>query len=288
MRRLAHLISSIVLITAGSGCGSGRKDAVSSAPASEVIAVAPAKKSPAPDPAKTTASIHVFVALCDNVHQGIVPVPSRLGDGDNPRSNLYWGAGFGVKTFFSRSADWALVQQEQAPTPAVLERCVFKHKTKRVFLVADAYRGSEIQQAIADFLGSASGLRRQALRVNADSNVIETGGGAGLVAYVGHNGLMDFSLSSYPEKQDDSPRDAMILCCASKQYFQRPLRRAGANPLLWTPGLMAPEAYVLKAAVDAWISEQAGEVIRTKAAAAYNTYQKCGLKAARNLFATGW
>ncbi|HBH24362.1 MAG TPA: hypothetical protein DDY13_13175 [Cytophagales bacterium] len=37
-------------------------------------------------------TIHVFVALCDNEHQGIVPVPNTLGNGKDPNSNLYWGA----------------------------------------------------------------------------------------------------------------------------------------------------------------------------------------------------
>ena len=34
-------------------------------------------------------SIHVFVALCDNENQGIVPVNSSLGNGQNSESNLY-------------------------------------------------------------------------------------------------------------------------------------------------------------------------------------------------------
>src|SRR5688572_17761463 len=53
--------------------------------------------------------IHVFVALADNVNQGIVPVSATLGNGDNPATNLYWGAAFGIKTFFSRNKDWQLI-----------------------------------------------------------------------------------------------------------------------------------------------------------------------------------
>jgi hypothetical protein len=44
--------------------------------------------------------IHVFVALAENVHRGIVPVPAALGNGDDPGRNLYWDAAFGVRTFF--------------------------------------------------------------------------------------------------------------------------------------------------------------------------------------------
>src|SRR5204862_4069337 len=46
--------------------------------------------------------VHVVVALCDNAHQGIVPVPKRLGDGRDPASNLYWGARYGVRSYLSR------------------------------------------------------------------------------------------------------------------------------------------------------------------------------------------
>jgi hypothetical protein len=50
-------------------------------------------------------TIHVIVAWCDNEYQGIVPVPKHLGDGDNPATNLYWGATYGVKNFFKRSEE---------------------------------------------------------------------------------------------------------------------------------------------------------------------------------------
>jgi hypothetical protein len=51
---------------------------------------------------------------------------------------------------------------------------------------------------------------------------------------------------------------------------------------------MAPEAYVLSAAVDGWIKKENDEQVRLRAADAYNKYQNCGVKAARGLFATGW
>ncbi len=51
---------------------------------------------------------------------------------------------------------------------------------------------------------------------------------------------------------------------------------------------MAPEAYVLKATLDGWILSEGGEQIRRRAAEAYNKYQRCGLKGAMNLLASGW
>jgi hypothetical protein len=231
-------------------------------------------------------AVHVFVALADNEHQGIVPVPARLGNGLDPAHNLYWGAAAGVKTFFSRSADWVVIECGQKPKVEVLERCIFKHRNADVYLVADAYRGDEIRQAILDFFDAAAGASPETITL--PSATLTVRGGASLVAYAGHDGLMDFRLPLVPRKKNETPRQAIILACASKQFFAEPLRTSGAHPLLWTTGLMAPEAYTLKAALDGWIAGETPDQIHERAAKAYDKYQKCGMRGARRLFASGW
>jgi hypothetical protein len=235
-------------------------------------------------------TVHVFVALADNVNQGIVPVPARLGNGEDAERNLYWGSAYGVKTFFSRSADWKLLSSGEKPKDEVLERCVFKHRAANVYLVADAYRGREIQTAILNFLDAAAGVSSGRINVKDGAQIVtlDIRGGFRLVVYIGHDGLMDFQLPLVPKKKDDTPRQAIILACASKAYFAVPLRASGAYPLLWTTNLMAPEAYTLKSALDGWILDESGEEIRNRAAVAYDKYQKCGLSGARKLMATGW
>lgn len=230
--------------------------------------------------------IHVFVALADNVNQGIVPVSASLGNGDNPKTNLYWGAAFGVRTFFSKSKDWELIAVVANPTASVLERCIFKHRRASLLLVADAYQGKEISQTTMDFLEAAAGKPGEKLK--AGNMEFHSGGSADLVAYIGHNGLMDFQLPSHPNRRDDRQRRAIILACASQQFFSTALRQSGATPLLWTTNLMAPEAYVLSAAIDSWIKKESDEQVRLRAADAYHKYQNCGVRAARGLFATGW
>ena len=230
--------------------------------------------------------IHVFVALADNVNQGIVPVSASLGNGDNAATNLYWGAAFGVRTFFSRNKDWELISVTPNPGASILERCIFKHRRSASFMVADAYRGKEISQTTWDFLEAAAGKPGDKLKVG--DVEFHSGGSADLVAYIGHNGLMDFKLPSHPKLRDDRERRAIILACASKQFFSTALQQSGATPLLWTTNLMAPEAYVLSAAIDGWMKKESDEQIRLRAADAYNKYQNCGVRAARALFATGW
>ena len=246
--------------------------------------------SPAHNEVQSPRVIHAFVALADNEHQGIVPVPAKLGNGADPARNLYWGASAGVKTFFARNPNWALLDCKVNPRPDVLERCIFKRHDRDVYLVADAYRGDAIKKAIIDFLDAAAGAgpERVAGSMQSHQPPLTAGGGSNLVAYVGHDGLMDFRLPTTTSKKNDSRREAIILACASKQFFFEPLRAAGAHPLLWTTGLMAPEAYTLESALDGWIENETAEQIRERAAVAYDKYQKCGLRGARRLFASGW
>lgn len=217
-------------------------------------------------------------------------MPEQIGNGDDPQRNLYWGAGYGVKNFFRKQRDWSLLAEGPGPRSPILERVVFKYKGTDLHLVADAYRGREIRQATSDFLRftAGSGVEIIEVRTDAGSYKLSIGGGADLIAYVGHDGLMDFSLPEYPRKADERRREAVILACASKPFFERALWKSGAEPLLWTTNLMAPEAYVLKAVVDGWRLGENGEVIRRRAAEAYNRYQHCGMRGAMNLFASGW
>lgn len=288
----AYLILMVVLLLASFGCREKRNDVAKGADGRSLetrkqVENSTKNRATRQNPGKL---VHVLVALCDNVHQGIVPVSASLGNGEDPERNLYWGAAFGIKTFFTKSKDWRLVGEARDPKFAVMERLVFKHRTRDVYLVADAYKGAEIQRAIADFLLASSGGLDEAVEVNVDSRKLDLniGGGADVLAFVGHNGLMDFRLQEYPKKLDDDRREAIILSCASKSYFSTPLRRTGAEPLLWTTNLMAPEAYILKAALDGWMLGEDGEQVRQRAAVAYNSYQNCGLKAAQGLFASGW
>lgn len=234
-------------------------------------------------------TVHAFVALADNEHQGIVPVPARLGNGLDPVHNLYWGAAAGVKTFFTRSAEWSLLECSPKPKPQVLERCIFKHRQSDVYLVADAYRGDEIRQTILDFFNAAAGATSETIALTgAGPHTLSASGGANLVVYVGHDGLMDFRLPVIPRQKNEAHRDAIILACASKQFFAEALKSSGAYPLLWTTNLMAPEAYTLKSALDGWIAGESNDKVHERAAVAYDKYQKCGLRGSRKLFATGW
>jgi len=236
-------------------------------------------------PDKATV-IHVLVALCDNENQGIVPVPKAIGNGQDPATNLYWGCGGGVKTFFRRSPNWKLLSTIKNPSAKILERCVFKHNTTGAYLVADAYDGAAIKQCTIDFFDACAGDNQKVLK--ADNKTLGFGGFSNLVAYIGHDGLMDFGLYDYEQKKNDDKRDAIMLACKSKNYFEFGIRQSGANPILWSTGLMSPEAYTLEAALEGWLKKESAQDIRKRAAAAYHKYQRCEMKGAMNLLVSGY
>ncbi|MCT4665299.1 MAG: hypothetical protein N4A45_08730 [Flavobacteriales bacterium] len=232
-------------------------------------------------------TIHVFVALCDNEFQGIVPVPEQIGNGKDPNLNLYWGAGYGVKSFLKRrTKDWVLVKKLQSSNPYILDRLLFKHSKKDVYLLADAYDGEQIKLCIEDFLKASN--TQNPIKIKENNIELNFGGDSDLLAYIGHDGLMEFDVNITYKEIEKKKRDVMILACYSRKYFTPEIRKANATPILWTTHLMAPEAYILKAAIDGWINNENGKQIDERAAQVYNKYQKCGIRGARNLFTTGY
>ncbi len=232
---------------------------------------------------------HVLVPLCDNDNQGIVPVNASLGNGQNPQSNLYWGAGYGLKTHFKRSSDWITIPLYCPFSDHILQQVAFEKKFpngNQLIVVMQAYDGAYMKTCLEDYFAYLAGGKQLAVR-RKDGGLIKVGQDADLIAINGHNGLMDVDVE-IPKNQDGVHRDAVAIACISHDYFRAPLAKTGGYPLLCTTGLMAPEAYVMRAVLDAWGGGKSPATIRTSAGAAYHKYQKCGIKGATNLFKTGW
>lgn len=234
----------------------------------------------------TLKTIHIFVALCDNENQGIVPVPKSIGNGQKPSTNLYWGCGFGIKTYFKKSTEWNLIKTIQL-NDTILERLIFKHNTKDFYLIADAYNGKYIGQCTSDFLSSACGKWKDTL--NIQNMVIGSCGNAQLVAYIGHDGLMEFNISDSFQNTDGQKRDVIILACISRTFFSPYLEKANVNPIVWTKNLMAPEAYTIHDAITGYIKGESNQQILNRAIEAYASHQKkCGIKGAKSILVTGF
>ncbi len=75
-------------------------------------------------------SIRVFIALCDNKTQGIIPVGAKIGDGDVPDENLYWGCDDGFGSVFKHNKEWTVLKAESDVSPIILRRITLKHRDK--------------------------------------------------------------------------------------------------------------------------------------------------------------
>jgi hypothetical protein len=213
-----------------------------------------------------TKRVRVFVALCDNKTQGIVPVGEKIGNGDDPEGNLYWGCTDGMAVHFRKSGHWKVVKSESGVSEAILRRLTLKHASADIELVADAYRGSEMKLCLMDFEKAAAG------------------GEYDLVAFIGHNGLMDFPLDP-PGKVEGNDTDVVVLCCLSESHFKKRLEALGCRPVLLTRQLMYPGAFILAATIESWRKGGGRAEMRAAAGRAYAQNQKISVKAATGVFA---
>ena len=212
----------------------------------------------------TPKSIRVFVALCDNATQGIVKVGARIGDGDKPDENLYWGCDDGLKRYFGKSKKWKLISKSASPGP-VLETLEFTHTQTDLRLKAEAYRGSCMKDCLSAF----------------EACVRE--GKEDLIAFIGHNGLMDFNLP-YEAASPARKANVAVLCCMSEAWFKERVTQQGGRPLLMTTQLMYPGAFLLHDGIEAWRNGGDLAAVRAAAAAAYAKNQRISQKAALGIF----
>ena len=212
-------------------------------------------------------TVGVYVALADNVYQGIVPVPKAVGDGDDPDHNLYWGCSEGFMGVFGKCPSWKKEPAGDAASKEVLRTHTCRHASGKVLLTAYAYRGSAIEQCLKDFKAA----------------VCE--GKYDLVVYLGHNGLMDFYLpGTPPEAGRKKTPECMVLCCMSQRYFQTHITYMEATPILLTTQLMYPGAFILRDVLEEWIKKSGLKAYRDAAGRAYAANQKISLKAATGIF----
>jgi hypothetical protein len=119
-----------------------------------------------------------------------------------------------------------------------------------------------------------------------DFEAVVLHGSYDMVVFIGHNGLMDFTLPS-PTKSPNQPRrlDCVVLCCKSADYFQPRLTAAGGRPLLLTTQFMYPGSFILAAVAESWLDGAKRTQLRASAGAAYARNQKISRRAATGVFA---
>jgi len=220
-------------------------------------------------PLSAEKKVHVYVCLCDNEHQGILPVPAKIGDGLKPVSNLYWGCSDGLSSYFKRSKKWKLQKSERLEKSDILEIQRYRHHSGKAKLEARAYRGDRMAACLSDFLTQC----REA-------------GKNDLVVFIGHNGLMDTLVTMpSPAHKDDESSQAMVFACQTQSYFEAELKKLNSRPLLLTKSNMYPGAFLLHDAAEVWLRGGSRNEMRKAAAKAYAKNQKISQKGALTIFA---
>jgi hypothetical protein len=104
-----------------------------------------------------------------------------------------------------------------------------------------------------------------------------------LVVFIGHNVRMDEAIDA-PRVKAAGKTDAMVLCCKSQNYFQARLQDAGVRPVLLTTQFMYPGSFILRDALEPWLSGKDRVALRDAAGQAYARNQKIKLAAAKGVF----
>ncbi len=241
--------------------------------------------------------VTIYVPLCDNQFQGIIPVPPLLGNGDDPKSNLYWGAGGGFYGYFKKNRDYREVYRRTG-NDTILETVVFERTVKpnnfwkdygvqkpyRIYLVGKAYRGRYINKAMLDFVTAVRCDSGEEILL-ADSTRIGIDGKGRIVGYMGHNGLLDAKtdFSGITENRTHN-KGSFVFGCFSVYFFYDLLKGENSEILVLTNNLMCPEAYNLDAVIESLVNGESGDVLLARVARTYDHWQHCGYRGARKLF----
>jgi hypothetical protein len=231
--------------------------------------------------------VQVVVPLCDKSQIYCGP---GLGNPGSLRTNLYWGALYGVPRFFQRKALGYEALEEQRAPEGVLERRAFRRMvdgapwgSKRkveLLVVLDAIHGARIDDAVRRFYAAATGGASLTLTDRGRQRRVRVSS----AGYAGHNRLMDGLKLPEPAANREGALPSFVLACYSDKYFSAALERAGATPLVTTTTYMAPEGYVVEATVRALGENLPATEVRAAAARAYAHWQRLDRASAEWIF----
>jgi hypothetical protein len=235
--------------------------------------------------------VQVHVPLCDN---SIIRCGGHgLGDGASLARNLYWATTEGLAGWMGRrDSGWSLELRatgEAIAEPDVLEVRVWRRvvdtprawrgpgvpATFVVRLVGFAWRGTAIDRALAGYLADLYRTQPRVVRgrdARGQPVEIAAGGAARVVAWAGHNRLMDVAadwdgLARTEEK--GFRKGTLAIACYSASYLRSTVPGPTRVPLLMTASLVMASSAALERAVVAFLAGGDFAAIRAAGAAGY-------------------
>lgn len=227
--------------------------------------------------------VQVHVPLCDNTI--IACGNAKLGDGDNPETNLYWATTPGFGSWFARKASgWKRVlklREGETGDKDVLALHVYRRSVtapaawrKRgapakieIDIVVHGWRGSAIDRALAAYAAEISGTSTRPITLDG-AHSLDAGGAAQIIAWVGHNRLMDLDTFAWPAPGAKTT-GTIAIACHTAAYMEDKVPSATRVPLLMTRDFLFANAAPLEATVLAFAAGGSYANIRLAAATAY-------------------
>jgi hypothetical protein len=243
--------------------------------------------------------VEVHVPLCDNRVLACGNV--RLGDGDHPDRNLYWGTSGGFLGWFGRrGSGWREVAR-LAPEGEQLDGRVWRRtvpargalrrygarRPVEIYVIARAWRGTSIRRAMDAYAADLFADRARPL-VLPDGRTLLGGGAAHVVAFVGHNGWMDVADFEWPPATARAIKGTMAIACLTEDYLASVFARSDSAvppvPLLLTRSLLFAGAHGFEGAVTAFARGGSLVAVHDGAADAYARGQARPFARARAAF----
>lgn len=233
---------------------------------------------------RITVTLHV--ALADHRSSG---VPAKFGDGDDPTTNFYWGALFGVETHLANAAGWHRAYADDGDGRRIIRRVVFRRRAGLtptwqargatrpfdVYLLACAWPSSQTVAAMEQPLRDA--LSDEPVVLTVDGIDVEFGAGSVMTGYVGLNRMLDHYWDPFPGI-GTQPRGRQMgvfyVCSMSAVCLHQSVVDHGLYSVLFTRRPIVAEAYIVEGILNALLAGDLDDGFLAAAAERYARYQK--------------
>lgn len=230
---------------------------------------------------RLTVTLHV--ALTDGEGKA-----SKYTNGDDPRTNLCWGALFGIDTHLANAAGWDRVFGDRGDGERIVRRSVFSRRVTPsaawmaegvsqefdVYVLANAWPASRMKEAMSQPVRDA--FADASVLIEHNGLGLEFGSASCMVGYLGPNAMADAYWDPFEGLPPLSKRrmGVFYLSSMSAVYLYDSVVRHGLYPVLFARQPIVTEAYLFDGMMTALISGELDGGFVAAAAGEYAKYQR--------------
>lgn len=230
---------------------------------------------------------HLTVTLHVGLTDGEA-TPSKFTNGDDPRTNLCWGALYGVDTHMANAAGWRRFYGDKGDGNRIIRRSIFSRRVAPsaewvaagvdqafdVFVLANAWPASRLREAMSQPIRDA--CADGPVVITHDGMSLAFGSASCMVGYLGPNAMADAYWDPFEacNSGGHSRIGLFYLSSMSAVYLYDSAVRNGFYPVLFARLPIVPEAYLFDGMMQALLEGELDEGFLDSAARAYAKYQK--------------